>query len=291
MSDLGPGSVSGVVIARNEEPLIGRCLESLRDVVDEVVFVHDGPCTDATIDIAKEHGVRLFVREHTGNPEAHTVFAYERARGEWLLNIDADEFLSDELRAGIPDLIARDDVNGYEFLWRLWDGERYVTEQGPYKLALHRRAATHLLGMIQSRERIDGTVVRSPLQLEHRPLYNNFAPRTMLTKWRRWAAIHARELTGPYSDLPRFNWDGPSDWPWWRRPLNLLAPVLVGPYLVALFVSFVRGQRDELPPREALRVAFQNTCYAAIVQVYVVKEVYGGLLRGLGGRSTRRIDP
>jgi hypothetical protein len=131
--------------------------------------------------------------------------------------------------------------------------------------------------MLQSRERIDGVVVRSPLQLEHRPLYNNFAPRTMLTKWRRWGAVHARELTGPFADLPKFNWDGATEWPWWRRPLNLLAPFLFVPYVGASFLNFLRGQLGELPLGEAVRVAFVNTCYAAIVQLYVIREVYGGL--------------
>jgi glycosyltransferase involved in cell wall biosynthesis len=279
VSELGPGSISGVVIARNEEAVIERCLESLQGVTDEIVFVHDGPCADATVAIAERFGARVYVREATGNPEAHTVFAYEEARGEWLLNIDADEFLSGPLRAAVRELAADPDVAGYQFLWPFWNGERYITRHGPYKLALHRRSATRLLGMLQSREQIDGRVVRSELQLEHRPRYNNFSLRTMRTKWRRWAEIHARELTGPFEALPKFNWDGPWRWPWWRRPLNVLAPVLLPAYLAAIFVQLVRSQPPELPARESLRIAALNTCYAALVQLYVIREVYGPLAR------------
>jgi glycosyltransferase involved in cell wall biosynthesis len=282
---LGPGSISGVVVARNEEPVIRRCLESLRGVVDEMVFVHDGPCGDRTLDIAQEFGARIFVREATGNPEAHTVFAYEQARGDWLLNIDADEFLSSELRSALPVLVGQETVAGYQFLWRFWDGHRYITEKGPYKLALHRRAATRLLGMLQSNEKIDGVVERVPIPLEHRPLYNNFAARVVLTKWRRWAKIHANELTGPFSELPKFNWVGPWDWPWWRRPLNAAVPVLLVPYLGAMFVKVARAQPEELSHRERLRIAFLSTCYAALVQLYVIKEVYGGLVSRAAGTS------
>jgi glycosyltransferase involved in cell wall biosynthesis len=278
-------TVSGIVIARNEEPVIRRCLESLRGVVDELLLVHDGPCADRTLEIATELGARVYVREAIGNPEAQTVFAYEQAAGEWLLNIDADEFLSPALRDAVPALVQRADVDGYEFLWRFWDGERYITETGPYKLALHRREATHLLGMLQSRERIDGVVERLPLHLEHRPLYNNFTLRTMLTKWRRWAKVHARELTGPYEELPKFNWEGPWDWPWWRRPLNVLAPILLVPYLAAMFVHLLRQQSPELPPRDRVRITFLNTCYAALVQVYVIREVYGCMAE----RAVRRV--
>ena len=279
MTALGPGSISGVVVARHEEAVIDRCLQSLDGVVDEIVFVHDGPCEDRTTAIAERHGARVFVRPATGNPEAHTVFAYEQARGEWLLNVDADEFLSDELRAAVPELVRRSDVNGFEFVWPMWDGQRYVTTDGPYKLALHRRSATHLLGMLQSRERIDGVTERVPLRLEHRPLYNNFTFATMRTKWRRWATVHAAELTEPFAALPKFNWDGPERWPWWRAVLNWSAPVILVPYLGALFVRFVQMSLDQLPLRQNLRFSFFNTCYAALVQVEVIKRLYGGLVR------------
>jgi glycosyltransferase involved in cell wall biosynthesis len=263
------------VIARNEEAVIERCLQSLDGVVDELILVHDGPCADRTVEIARAHGARVFEREETGNPEAHTVFAYEQARGEWLLNIDADEFLSSELRAAIPDLVRRDDVNGYLFLWRLWDGEQYVTQDGPHKLALHRRSATRLLGMLQSRELVDGAVEKLDLHLEHRPMYNNWTLRTITTKWRRWARVHARELTSPYADLPKFNWDGPWDWPWYREWLNRLSPILFVPYLAAMLVRFLVANRRGLSGRENVRISLLNTAYAALVQIYVIRAMYG----------------
>jgi glycosyltransferase involved in cell wall biosynthesis len=278
---LGPGTVSGCVIARNEGAIIERCLDSLDGVVDELILVHDGPCADRTVEIARHHGARVFERNETGNPEAHTVFAYEQARGEWLLNIDADEFLSSELRAAIPDLVARDDVNGYLFLWRLWDGKQYVTQDGPHKLALHRRSATRLLGMLQSRERVDGGVEKLDLRLEHRPAYNNWSFRTITTKWRRWARVHARELTSPYADLPKFNWNGPWDWPWYRGWLNRLSPVLFVPYLAAMLVRFLVANRRGLSRRENVRISLLNTAYAALVQLYVIREMYGRRLRAV----------
>ena len=276
---MGPGSISGVVVTRNEEAVIDRALSSLDGVVDELIVVHDGPCEDRTVEIAERHGARVFVREQTGNPEGHTVFGYEQARGEWLLNIDSDEYLSEEMRAVIRELVARPGVNAYEFVWPIWNGERYITEGGPYKLALHRREATHLLGMIQSRERIDGVTERVPLVLEHRPGYDNWSFSVVRTKWRRWAVRHAKELTGPFADLPKFNWDGPGDWPWWRAWLNWLAPVLLVPYLAASFANFLRLSHGQLPLAQNVRLAFYFTCYAAIVQLEVIKRLHGRWLR------------
>ncbi|HLB22143.1 MAG TPA: glycosyltransferase, partial [Solirubrobacteraceae bacterium] len=199
----GRPSISACLVLRNEETVVERCLASLDAVVDEIVLVHDGECEDRTLEIAERHGCRIFVRPLVGHAEASTVFAYEQAKGEWILSIDADEYLSDALRDSLAELVVDEDVNGYELLWRMWNGERYITENGPYKLALFRRRSVHLLGMIHGVERVDPPLRRVQLQLEHRPQYNNLAVATVLTKWRRWARINAREFLTPYAEIPR----------------------------------------------------------------------------------------
>lgn len=261
---------------RNEEAVVGRCLESLNGVVDEIVVVHDGDCGDRTLEIAERHGARIHVRPLVGHAEASTAFAYEQARGEWILSIDADEFLSEPLRAGLRELVGERSVNGYELLWRMWDGERYITERGPYKLALFRRAHVHLMGLIHGIERVDPPVRRIELQLEHRPAYNNLALRTVLTKWRRWARINAREFLMAFGDIPRFNWDGPSDWPRRRRLLNRLSPLLFLPYMPVVLVVNLARERNVYGWRENLRMSMGQAAYAGMVQFYVAKYAYLG---------------
>jgi glycosyltransferase involved in cell wall biosynthesis len=270
-NSLGPGTISACLIVRNEEPVIRRCLAGLEAVVDEVVVVHDGRCGDRTLEIARDFGARTYERPLTGNPEAHTVFAYQQARGDWLLNIDADEFLSQELRSALRNLTTRSGVNGYEFLWRMWDGTRYFTEGGPHKLALFRRSATHLVGLLQNSERIDGVVERLPLQLEHRPLYNNFTRRSMATKWRRWARIQARQLLSAYGEVPRFNVPATPRWPLRRRVLNLLSPVLVLPYGLAMFIIAFSPFGGWASFGENFRLALFSGVYGAMVEFYVAK--------------------
>lgn len=272
-----PRSVSACLVVRNEEAVIERCLRSLDGVVDETVLVHDGECDDRTIQIAERHGCRVFVAPLVGHAEAATVFAYEQARGEWILSIDADEFLSEPLRRELPELVSDELVNGYEFLWRMWDGTRYITQNGPFKLSLFRRSRVHVLGLIHSSEQVDPPVRRLELQLEHRPLYNKHALRTMLTKQRRWARINAQELIGDLSEVPSFNWNGPRSWSARRRILNRLSPLLLLAYVPSVFVVSFARERGYYNVRENVRMAFAQALYGGMVQFYVAKYLYFGL--------------
>jgi glycosyltransferase involved in cell wall biosynthesis len=279
------GSVSACLVVRNEEAVIERCLASLDGVVDEIVLVHDGECEDRTLEIAERHHCRIFVRALVGHAEASTVFAFEQARGEWILSLDADEFLSEPLARALRELIVDEHANGYELLWRMWDGERYITERGPYKLALFRRSRVHLLGTIHGIEIVDPPVRRVDLQLEHRPRYNNFALRTVLTKWRRWARINAREFVTPLSEAPSFNWDGPHDWPPRRRLLNRLSPLLFVVYVPVVLLINVWRERSVYRLGENLRMSLYQGLYAGMVQFYVAKYTY------IGGEASSASEP
>lgn len=270
-------SISACVVVRNEEAVIDRCLGSLDGVVDEIVLVHDGECEDRTLEIAEHHGCRIFVRPLLGNPEATTVFAYQQAQGEWILALDADEFLSEPLRCELRALVADETVNGYEMLWRMWDGTRYITENGPYKLSLFRRSRVHMIGLIHATEWVNPPVRRVSLQLEHRPLYNNFSLRTALTKQRRWARLHARDFIGELSALPSFNVNGPVSWPRRRRILNRLSPLLFLPYMPAVFIFCLVRDRNHYSPHENLRMARAEAIYGGLVQFYVAKYLYLGM--------------
>jgi glycosyltransferase involved in cell wall biosynthesis len=271
--------ISACVVARNEERLIGRCLGSFADLVDEIVFVHDGECQDRTLEIAEEYGCRIFVRPLRGHADASKVFAFSQTRYEWILGVDADEFLSPGLRAHLHELVRDSDVNGYRFLWPFWDGHRYVSspEKSWRKLQLYRREALHAVGNLHLTIDVDEPVVDVDYHLEHRPEYNNWTLRTTLTKWRGWARVGAREHLSDYSELPTFNWDGPTQWPPRRRLLNRLSPLLFIPYGPAVFALELYAHRHELTPRRNLSMAFNYGVYAAMHQWYVAKYLYFGL--------------
>jgi glycosyltransferase involved in cell wall biosynthesis len=268
--------ISACLIAYNEERVIERCLESLEGVVDEILVLHDGPCADATLAIAERHGATVSEEPRVGHMERHAVTAYARAKGDWILAIDADEFLSGELREQLRSLCERPDApNGFELLWPRWDGTRYVSMRSPHKRCLFRRDKVHLAGYVHAPRIVDPPVERLDLLLEHRPLYNNFTLKVMLSKWRRWARIQASEMLTPLHEIPAYNLPADRAWPKRRQLFNRVAPLLLPLYALATFVvDFRKSLGPDTPPKEALQTAFYSTAYATMLQLYIGKLLY-----------------
>ncbi|SNZ05155.1 Tetratricopeptide repeat-containing protein [Terribacillus aidingensis] len=85
--------VSLCMIVKNEEKVIGRCLDSVVNLVDDIVIVDTGS-TDRTIEIIKEYeSARLFHYKWNNNFADARNFAASQAIGDWILVLDADEFL------------------------------------------------------------------------------------------------------------------------------------------------------------------------------------------------------
>jgi glycosyltransferase involved in cell wall biosynthesis len=273
---LGRSSITACVAAHNEEAVIGRCLASLQGAVDEIVVVHDGPCGDRTLDIATSFGARVFTIPRVGHGERAKVRAFHEARGEWLLTIDADEFLSEPLRAGLKELSASSDVNGYLLRWPLWNGRRYFTRDEPCKLALVRRRAYRAAAVHHLMWEVDPPVVKTDLHLEHRPAGNNWTLRAALGKRRRRVRIQAREWAGKLEDLPSFNWNPPPRWSTRRRLLNYLSPITFLPYGMAETWMRLRGSRHNgFGWRQSVALAVQDGIVATFLQLYIAREVYG----------------
>lgn len=94
--------VSAFIIARDEAARLPATLESLRELVDEVVVVEWGS-SDDTVEVARRHGARVVQHPWQGyGPQKR--FAETCCRHRWLLNLDADEALSPELQAELRDL-------------------------------------------------------------------------------------------------------------------------------------------------------------------------------------------
>jgi tetratricopeptide (TPR) repeat protein len=88
-------TISLCMIVKDEEAMIGRCLEAARGAVDEIVVVDTGS-TDRTVEIAEAHGARVLHHAWDGDFSAARNASFEAATGDWVMYLDADEVLVTE---------------------------------------------------------------------------------------------------------------------------------------------------------------------------------------------------
>jgi glycosyltransferase involved in cell wall biosynthesis len=135
--------ISAAIITQNEERNLGRCLASLRGVADEIV-VADSGSTDGTERIARAEGAVFFHQPWLGYGRQKNA-AVDRTSFEWVLSLDADEALSDELRASLLRLKAEGPRGDVYAINRLnWYCGRFLRHSGWYpdrKVRLWRKAA------------------------------------------------------------------------------------------------------------------------------------------------------
>ncbi|RYZ56227.1 MAG: glycosyltransferase family 2 protein [Sphingobacteriales bacterium] len=100
--------LSVVIITLNEEKNLGRCLQSVREIADEIVIADSGS-TDNTFAIAEAYGARVVIQPFLGYV-AQKNFATDLAVNDWVLNLDADEVLSAALIKSIRNIKESDTV-------------------------------------------------------------------------------------------------------------------------------------------------------------------------------------
>lgn len=107
-------SISAIVIAKNEEDRIADCLDSLA-FCNEIIVVDNGS-EDRTQDIVKRMGAKVFSLETDDFSELRN-FGLKKTSGEWILYVDADERISEQLKKSITYLTTYSDrrkqLNGY----------------------------------------------------------------------------------------------------------------------------------------------------------------------------------
>ncbi len=117
--DGGP-SIAVVIIARNEAARIGRCIESVR-WADEVIVL-DGASTDSTVAIARAAGARVEIAGDWLGFGAQKNRALALAGSDWILSLDADEWVDADLARAIQAVVAD---AGSLAVWRMPRRSRY----------------------------------------------------------------------------------------------------------------------------------------------------------------------
>lgn len=225
-------NISACLVIRNEEELLPRCLSSLTGVTDEIIIIHDGACSDKSLEIAKKYNALVFIKPFIGVAEPHRPFSYEKASGDWILQIDADEYLSDKAKKELPRIIENKNIDAYSLSWPYYTDGKYISI-GPFsktlKTVLLRKSKMYMLGIAQEYPRTYGYLEkRNDLLLEHKALYDNFTVKTFKEKWSLWADLQAKQIKD-IEEAPVFNISKPLENKIFRHYLFMRRhPLLIG---------------------------------------------------------------
>lgn len=106
-------NLSVVVSAYNEESKISRCLEAVKGWTDEVIVI-DCSSTDNTEKIVRKYTSKVFSRPNYEMLNTNKNFGFSKSKSDWILNLDADEEVTAQLRQEILEVIGNPgENNGY----------------------------------------------------------------------------------------------------------------------------------------------------------------------------------
>jgi len=111
---MGRAKLSVVVLTHNEEKNIGACLDTVAWADERVVI--DDFSTDRTGQVAKDHGAVFMTHPLGGDFSQQRNFGADKATGDWILQMDADERVTPGLRAKIEEVLSgTGDCSAYRF--------------------------------------------------------------------------------------------------------------------------------------------------------------------------------
>lgn len=190
-------SLSVVYAVHNEERLLGMSLKSIADLADEIVVV-DGESTDRTREIAKKFGARVI--ETTNKPIFHInkQMAMDDAKGEWTLQMDADEEIDADMAKDIKRILNTEDTSGldqgYWLKRKNWFLGTFLTKGGQYPdpvIRFYQTGKAHLpMKSVHEQMEVKGSVGWLAGHLLH---YNSPSFSDYLRKANTYTSLTARE--------------------------------------------------------------------------------------------------
>ncbi|HEX9780130.1 MAG TPA: glycosyltransferase family 2 protein [bacterium] len=183
-------TLSVLVLARNEEARIASCLERVQ-WADDIVVVDD-MSTDRTAELARRSGARV-VRRAFDDFSSQGNFGLDHIQGDWVLALDADEWVTPALRDEILRMLQQPTVcRGFTYKrLNFFLGHR-MRYGGWYHdiLRLFRRDGTRFAGRVHHTPQVQGAVGRLSGEVEHRPFRSL---EQFISRQNRYSSDQARE--------------------------------------------------------------------------------------------------
>lgn len=191
--------ISVAMATYNEEENIADFLDSVKDWVWEIVIV-DGYSSDRTTEIAERYGAKIIKAKNVPIFHINKQKAISACSGDWILQLDADERVSPELRDEILQVTSAKnlenmEINGYWLPRKNWFLGRFLKKGGQYPdytLRLYRRGKGHLpCKSVHEQAEVEGKVgyLRNDLIHLADPSFERY-----LTRFNRYTSLMADEM-------------------------------------------------------------------------------------------------
>jgi len=187
-------TISVALATYNEEKNLADCLESIKNLAQEIIVV-DGSSLDKTVNIAKKYKAKVLI---TSNPPIFHINkqkAIDMSTKDWVLQLDADERVTSDLAEEIKQAIKEMEINGYWIARKNWFLGRYLMKGGQYPdytLRLYRRGKGRLPQMdVHEQAVVEGKVdyLKNPLIHIADPDFKRY-----LKRFNRYTDLMAAEL-------------------------------------------------------------------------------------------------
>lgn len=197
--------ISVVLATHNEASNIERCLESVRAFADEIIVV-DGESTDETVSLAKKLGARVFSTTNKPNFHINKQLAMDKAKGDLVLQLDADEVVDSELAGWIQGIhnsssssSHHDQAASLPAAWWIRRKNyflgKFLKKGGQYPdpvIRIYQRGKAKLPQQdVHEQMVVDGEVGWAEGHLLH---YGNPSFETYLRKWNTYTTFKAQQL-------------------------------------------------------------------------------------------------
>jgi len=189
-------TLSVVLATYNEEANLPGCLDSVRDLADEIIIV-DGSSTDKTVEIAKKYNAIVKITTNKPNFHINKQMAIDMATKDWILQLDGDEQVSLELKDEIRDILTNSELaySGYWMPRKNWFLGRFLLKGGQYPdytLRFYKKGKGRLPQKdVHEQAVVEGKVGYLKSALLHYP-YKDFSH--YINKWTRYNRFFADQI-------------------------------------------------------------------------------------------------
>lgn len=192
-------SITAVVLSSNSEKKIGDCLKSLMGWADEIIIV-DGESTDNTAQIAHGFGAAVYSHPFLGSFAEERNFGTDKAKSEWVLQLDSDEIVSAEFKKMCDQILPGTSCAAFKFRRKnVFLGHEFKYG-GWYHWSQHlfKKGKARYEGRVHEKMIVDGEIGYIDAHLLHIP-FDSISE--FVARQNRYTDLQARDILDSEKDL------------------------------------------------------------------------------------------